>query len=139
LGLEGLASHIHKWHKKNRVPIVGVVKTRLFVFTKEDIVDNETSPFIPSWTCTFGPHEPYVDNLGNHVPAGIFSELNHGRHGIELPGNMVVNLPFGKLEGKVNRALGEFEKERALLMATEGENWAFMTKNSGAVVPPFPV
>ncbi|QKX64652.1 uncharacterized protein TRUGW13939_11828 [Talaromyces rugulosus] len=138
MDLQDLTNAIIDYHKKEKKPIVGVIKLRLFVITKNELGLSE-SELVPAWTCTFGPKESYEDALGNFVPSGIRSHLNPRMLSIKLPGEIEVALPFVEIKERVKGAIEEAERGRALVMATEGLNYTIMTLRGGPVVPPFPV
>jgi hypothetical protein len=138
MDLEYLTNAIIDYHEREKKPIVGVIKIKVFVITKNELGISE-SDLIPSWTCTFGPKESYEDTLGNIVPSGIRSHRNPRMSSIKLPGEIEVELPFDEIKERVEEAIEEAERDRALVMATEGQNYAVMTLRGGPILPPFPV
>lgn len=138
MDLEDLTNVILDHHEDNNLPIVGVIGMKVFVFTKNEVGIPE-SDLIPSWTCMFGPVESYEDTLGRLAPSGITSRLTPGMSSITLPKDMgEVELPFDAIKEKVEEAIEEEKQDRALVMATEAQNWANMTRNSAPLILPYP-
>lgn len=138
MDLEDLTDYIVDYHEDHHLPIVGLVRLKVFVFTKDNI-GIPYSELVPSWSCMFGPEPPYEDTHGRVVPDGITTSQITGMSSITLPEDMgEVELPFDEIKDKVEEGIEEEKRDRALVMATEAKNWASMNLRGAPLLPPFP-
>lgn len=124
--LESLTAYIQNWHKRMEIPMVGLVETMLFILTEEEFAAS-APPLEGSWFCTVSAVEGWT----------IGSVRRDS--GINLFGDVVFKLPYGKITDAIHGALPDFQRERALLMATEALTWAFTNPEGGCLLVPFPV